>query len=103
MTSLQKKVTTMTMKGGNTDTIYAQGRRQFVKSLQRQHPDVVRHVTRYGRDHHHVDYGPFQDNALVKAPGQRRQSLGPEYGMRLVKRPVERPVEKAPRRSRRTA
>ena len=37
---LGDKATTMTMRGGNTDTVYNTGdhRREFAESLQRQHP-----------------------------------------------------------------
>lgn len=62
------KAATMTMKGGNTDGVYASGdaRLEFARSLQHKHPDVVKVVARYGRWHHHVDYRPFAANALVE-------------------------------------
>lgn len=61
---LQNKIATMSLKGGNTDTIYATGdnRREFSESLYRQHPDVVEVVWRYGRWHHDVDYRKFKFN-----------------------------------------
>lgn len=85
---LQKKVTTMTMRGGNTDELYKNGRLEFVKSLQRQHPDVVTHVKRYGRDHHSVDYKRFQGNRPVPLRGKRISKSSPsrEYGMKLIAR-----------------
>lgn len=84
---LAGKVTTMRMKGGNTDAVYADtdNRREFAESLVEQHPDVAKVVWRFNRWHHHVDYRPFKGNKLM-----RRTDLAPwptgvdEYGMRLV-------------------
>lgn len=59
------------MKGGNTEEVYKNGkdRHLFVKSLIKQHPDVVRQTTRYGRVHHVVNYLPFKDNKLEPIKG----------------------------------
>jgi hypothetical protein len=64
---LGDKVATMTMKGGNTDTIYNTGdnRLEFAKSLQEQHPDVVKVTWKFERWHHQVDYRPFKKNRLI--------------------------------------
>jgi hypothetical protein len=61
----------MTMRGGNTDELYLQnekfdGRLEMAKSLQRQHPDVVKIVHKWGRWQHSVDYRPFKSNALIR-------------------------------------
>ena len=58
----------MSQKGGNTDSIYNTGdnRFEFAKSLQRQHPDVVKVTKKFGRWHHHVDYSPFRFNTFQK-------------------------------------
>ena len=68
---LCKKITTMTMKGGNTDTVYASGdnRREFAESLKRQHPDCVEVTFKFGRWHHQVDYSSFRRNRLVEREG----------------------------------
>lgn len=67
---LQNKVTTMTMKGGNTDTLYrGDGRRLMAEYLQSIHPDVVKIDKRWGRYQHVVDYRPFKNNKLVKKEG----------------------------------
>ena len=78
---------TMRMKGGNTDGIYANGRREFAESLAQQHPDVAKVVHRFGRWHHMVDYRPFAGISL------RRKRKAPacaepvnNYFMRLVVR-----------------
>ncbi len=68
---LAKKISTMTMRGGNTDELYLQnekfdGRLEMAKSLQRQHPDVVKIVHKWGRWQHSVDYRPFKSNVLIR-------------------------------------
>ena len=62
------KVTTMRMKGGNTDDVYNDNdkRMNFAKSLQEQHPDVVKVVWKFNRWHHQVDYRFFKRNKLLK-------------------------------------
>ena len=58
---LAGKVTTQRMRGGNTDSVYVDDdeRKRFAESLSNQHPDCVRVVRRFGRWHHLVDYGQF--------------------------------------------
>jgi hypothetical protein len=65
------KIATMTMQGGNTDELYRKteafdGRLEMARSLQRQHPDIVRVTRKWGRYQHHVDYRPFKANKLVR-------------------------------------
>lgn len=82
---LQKKIATMRMKGGNTDSLYKNGRMEFVRSLVKQHGDVARHVVRYGRDHHQVDFSAFRNNPLVpRKGGQTYTGRTNEYGMHLI-------------------
>lgn len=83
---LAGKVTTMRMKGGNTDHVYTDNdnRLKFAQSLQEQHPDVVRIVKKFGRWHHHVDYRPFRENQLIKKKGLRIPKKNNEYGMSLT-------------------
>jgi hypothetical protein len=61
---LADKTTTGRMKGGNTSGIYSVENAMFLKadSLRQQHPDVTKITTRYGRDHHLVDYSGFKKN-----------------------------------------
>lgn len=84
---LQQKAQTMTMKGGNTDTIYNTGdnRYRFAKSLQDQHPDVVKVTKKFGRWHHHVNYKPFARNKLIKKEGIVIPKGVNNYGMKLIK------------------
>lgn len=63
------KERTLTMKGGNTDELYAKtstfdGRLEMAKSLVRQHPDVTKITRKWGRWQHQVDYRPFKGNKL---------------------------------------
>lgn len=68
---LADKIATMTMKGGNTESLYKlngdrDGRLLMAQSLQEQHPDVVTIVWKYNRWQHKVDYRPFRHNKLIK-------------------------------------
>lgn len=80
------KVTTMRMKGGNTDSVYAEtdNRREFAESLARQHPDVAKVVFKFGRWHHHVDYRPFKQNRLEYRDDASFPKESDNRGMRLV-------------------
>ena len=82
---IQDKQSTMTMKGGNTDTIYNKGdeRLEFAKSLEQQHPDCVKVIRRFGRWHHSVNFNPFKKNALIKKEGLIIPTGINEYGMKL--------------------
>ena len=55
------KTATMTMSGGNTETLYEieDGRLKMSKSLESQHPDVVRTIWKWDRWQHQVNYKPF--------------------------------------------
>lgn len=78
------KVTTMTMKGGNTDELYQDdGRLKMAQSLQRQHPDVTTITWRWNRWQHHVDYRPFKYNKLIPKSGIEIPEGINNYGMVL--------------------
>jgi len=80
-----KKVTTMLMKGGNTDELYQDnGRLRMAQSLQRRHPDVVKIVRKWGRWQHQVDYRPFKGNKLIKREDVTIPQGINNYGMQLV-------------------
>jgi len=83
------KAETMSMKGGNTDELYRQGKKydgrfEMMMSLIRQHPDIVRINRRFGRWQHLVDYRPFRRNRLVKRGGLKIPSGINNYGMALA-------------------
>lgn len=76
---------TLTMKGGNTDELYASdGRWQMARSLQLQHPDVVRITHKWGRYQHHVDYRPFKNNKLKLRDDVAILPSVNEFGMTLL-------------------
>lgn len=84
---LAKKIATMRMKGGNTDELYkGNGRLEMAKSLQRQHPDVVKIVHKWGRWQHQIDYRRFKANKLIKKEGIIIPEGVNNYGMELVRR-----------------
>lgn len=87
-----KKMATMRMKGGNTEELYRHdanrdGRLDMAKSLQQQHPDVVRIKRRWGRWQHVVDYRRFRNNKLKLRGGVVIPTEVNDYGMTLVTRP----------------
>lgn len=79
------KVTTMRMKGGNTDSVYAEtdNRKEFAESLVKQHPDVAKVTFKFGRWHHQVNYKPYKKNALIRVPDVNVKQGVNEYGMYL--------------------
>lgn len=96
------KITTMTMKGGNTEELYNidktgdqttregnadfDNRREFAESLRRQHPDEVRVTWKWGRWHHHIDYSQFQHTPPTLKSGLNiKKGHINEYGLKLVK------------------
>jgi hypothetical protein len=87
---LADKRPTMTMKGGNTESLYkldnADGRLLMAKSLQQQHPDVTKIMRKWGRWQHQVDYRPFKKNKLIKRDDIEIQQGVNNYGMKLVKK-----------------
>jgi hypothetical protein len=80
------KAGTMTLKGGNTDTIYNtnDNRYEFAKSLYKQHPNIVKITKKFGRYHHHVNYKIFK-NRLRKKNGITIKKGINNYGMILKK------------------
>ena len=80
------KVTTMRMKGGNTSEVYGDTnqRKEFAKSLQKQHPDVVKVTWKFNRWHHQVNYKPFKNNKLKRIKGLQIKKGVDNYGMKLI-------------------
>lgn len=81
---LQGKVKTLSLKGGNTDTIYKGGTLAKSKMLAAMHPDVATVAWRFGRAHHHVDYRPFKRNKLVRRVDVEALPPIDDYGMRRL-------------------
>lgn len=83
---LADKITTLVMKGGNTDELYAgDGRLKMAQSLVEQHPDVTTITRKWGRWQHQVDYSGFKHNKLIKRPDVVIPNEPNEYGMKLVR------------------
>jgi hypothetical protein len=82
---LQDKVATMTMKGGNTDTIYNNGdnRKEFAQSLADKHPDCVEVIWRYNRWHHNIQYNRIKRPKLIMKSGLVVHNRINNYGMIL--------------------
>lgn len=79
------KVTSMRMKGGNTDSVYAEtdNRKEFAESLAEQHPDVAKVVWKFNRWHHQVNYKKFKENKLELVNKNINKNKINEYGMIL--------------------
>lgn len=79
------KESTMTMRGGNTESLYSRaGRLTMAQSLQNQHPDCVKITRKWGRWQHQVNYRPFRNNKLIRKPDIQLPD-DPEYGMKLIR------------------
>lgn len=84
---LADKQTTLTMKGGNTDELYAgDGRLKMAQSLQQQHPDVVKIAWKWNRWQHQVDYRRFKANTPLLRSGVVISDAPNNYGMVLTRR-----------------
>ena len=82
---LQEKAGTMTLKGGNTDELYADdGRLKMAKSLQEQHPDICTITWKFGRWQHQVNYDVFKKNKLRRKNIEIKQGID-NYDMILPK------------------
>jgi hypothetical protein len=95
------KKATMTMKGGNTESLYqGDGRLMMAESLCAQHPDISRIRWKSDRWQHSVNYNPFKSTNLKPRPEFEKHNLKGgmnNYGMVLretVKR-NEPPTERA--------
>lgn len=83
-----EKIATMTMKGGNTESLYlldnVDGRLLMAQHLVDQHPDVTTITEKWGRYQHQVNYKPFAGNKLIPKPGVEIQAGVNNYGIELV-------------------
>lgn len=80
---LVQKMTTMTMKGGNSDQLYrGDGRLVMARSLERVWPGVVTVKRRFKRPQHVVNWSKF-DTPLRRREGVPVPSGVDEYGMEL--------------------
>jgi len=81
---LADKISTMTMKGGNTEDLYQDdGRLKMAESLRDQHPDIVKVVWKWHRWQHQVDYSQFKKTELIRVPDVVIPEEINNYGMEL--------------------
>ena len=81
---LQEKAGTMTVKGGNTDELYADdGRLKMAKSLQEQHPDICTITWKFNRWQHQVNYTVFEKNKLIRKKNVEIKQGIDNYGLVL--------------------
>ena len=82
---LADKLTTMTVGGGNTDTVYSEdnARLKMAQALVDLHPDVASVSWKFKRWQHHVDYRPFGKNRLRFRPDYVRVEGVNNFGMTL--------------------
>ncbi len=106
---LADKATSMTLKGGNTDELYAvrkesveerksDSRYIMAQSLVEQHPDVTTIYHKFGHWQHLVDYSGFKVGKGKNEPRFRADFIMPEqivnnYGMKLITVPNVDAVE----------
>lgn len=85
---LQDKAATLSMKGGNTTELYADGDKKKEKSqtLVDAYPDFASLAWRYDRWHHRVDFDVFKKNILKKKQNLAIPQGINEFGMKLVAR-----------------
>ena len=74
------KMTTGSVKGGNSEIYSGDGLQKKLDSLIKQHPDVVKGTFKFSKIHHQVDYSGFKNNKIVY-----KRVVFPEYPfMKLV-------------------
>lgn len=87
---LAHKLTTQTLKGGNTTEFYArEGTLPKSQMLVRLHPDVARLAVRWNRAHHYVDYSGFKHRPVLR-PGVEVAAGVDDYGMNYLPLPSSR-------------
>ena len=76
---LGNKQTTMSCKGGNTDSVYkGNGLQLKLDSLIKQHPDVCRGTIKFKKVHHQVNYASYE-NLEFKYKEGVKEKLKDEY------------------------
>ena len=93
---LAQKMTTMLMKGGNTDELYKDdGRLRMAEALVALHPDVSKITWKWGRWQHQVDYSSFErrrprikPNAMIADSGYPME-LRSLNGIKMLSEKIE--------------
>jgi hypothetical protein len=96
---LQWKMTTQTVKGGNSVEFYNdEGTLAKSRMQVAMHPDVSRLVWKFGRAHHSVDYSSFRSNKLRRAADFDASGTN-NYGMKLKRRKTKARLSKPKQKS----
>lgn len=87
------KKATMTLKGGNTESLYTikDGRLKMAEALQELHPDVTKITTKWNRPQHQVDYSQFKKHYSSKPKLKKGIVLTEEtndFGMKLKNKEI---------------
>ena len=84
-TFLQNKMGTQRVAGGNTEVFYSkEGTSPKSEMMMKVYPRISKLITRWGRDHHYVDYSIFKRNKLILKQGVKLSEINDEYGMKLL-------------------
>jgi hypothetical protein len=78
------KQTTMSQKGGNTESLYLDipdGRLKMAQSLKEQHPEHVQITRKWGRYQHQVYYNSFKSNKLKLKANFKVEKAVDNFGM----------------------
>lgn len=87
---LAGKLATQTVGGGNSEEFYfKEGTYNKSQMLVDMHPDVTRHMHRFGRDHHYVDYSGFKQKLKLKGVFKNQSKEPNEKGLILLDVPIE--------------
>jgi hypothetical protein len=96
---LIEKVATMTMKGGNMESLYkADGRLKMARSLQRQWPYAIETKRRYNRPQHYVRkiWRGFDTPLKLKSGINLSELEANEYDLELIKLRDVKPGKSSP-------
>jgi len=85
---LQRKLPTMTVRGGNTDSIYVDGTLAKSRMIVNMHPDVARLAWKFRRWHHYVNYNRFKNQRLILRDDIKIKGGVDNFGMELLKTDV---------------
>ena len=86
---LQEKMATQKLRGGNSKEFYdGEGTLNKSQMLEDMHPDVAKVAFMHNRWHHHVDYKPFMQNAIIRKADVRINNDVNNFGLTIRKRKI---------------
>ena len=82
---LCNKATTLSCKGGNTDSIYKDdGLQRKCDSIVEQHPDVAKQTFKFGKIHHSINYKSFKNNSLIINKNKILPIAFDDWGLNII-------------------